>query len=149
MLSKLKSFFDDYLAPSQQQDPEHATQLATAVLLVELSRADAEVAGSEQRAVARTLKSRFDLSEGEVDGLLTLADEAADEATSLFQFTRLLNDHFSAEQKIQVVEMLWQVAYSDGRLDVHEDHTIRKIADLLYVPHPAFIKAKHRANPNG
>ena len=74
-----------------------------------------------------------------------LAAEEARLATDYFQFTSLINKSFSAEQKVQVIEYLWQVAYADGHLDAHEQHFMRKIADLLYVSHADYVGAKQRA----
>jgi hypothetical protein len=76
---------------------------------------------------------------------MALAAEEARLATDYFQFTSLINRNFSAEQKVQVVEYLWQVAYADGHLDAHEQHFMRKIADLLYVSHADYVGAKQRA----
>ena len=79
------------------------------------------------------------------DTLMALAAEEARLATDYFQFTSLINKNFSAGQKVQVVEYLWQVAYADGQLDAHEQHFMRKIADLLYVSHADYVAAKQRA----
>ena len=61
------------------------------------------------------------------------------------QPARLINRHFSQEEKNHIVELLWEVAYADGELDKYEEHLVRKLADLIYVPHRSFIRAKHRA----
>ena len=90
------------------------------------------------------LQHQFGLSGDETRELTELADQEATEAASLYQFTGLINEHFTPEQKVSVVEMLWQVAYADGSLDPYEEALVRKIADLIYVPHREFIQAKHR-----
>ena len=75
---------------------------------------------------------------------MDLAADELDHAACMHEFTQLINQSFSAKQKIKVVEMLWRVAYADGKLDKYEEHFVRKIARLLYVRHTDFIKAKHR-----
>jgi uncharacterized tellurite resistance protein B-like protein len=75
---------------------------------------------------------------------MDFAAEEAKQATDYFQFTSLINKHFSQEQKIEVVENLWQVAFADGHLDAHEQHFMRKIADLLYISHADYVAAKQR-----
>lgn len=128
--------------------PEHALQLATAALLVEMMRMDGSVTADETAAVTTALQTRFGLGAEEAGALMALATGEARQATDYFQFTSLINKSFSAEQKIEVIESLWQAAFADGRLDAHEQHFMSKISDLLYVPHSAYIAAKQRARGN-
>ena len=100
---------------------------------------------TEERAIRAILREHFELSDEELDELVRDADDRVEQSTALSEFTGELNRIFSAEQKAQVVEYLWQVAFSDQYLDKFEEYTIRKVADLLYVPHRIFIQAKHRA----
>jgi len=74
-----------------------------------------------------------------------LAHEEAKEAVDLYQFTRLMNKHFSVDKKIKVIEYLWAIAYADNHLDAHEEHIVRRVADFLYITHQDFIKTKHKA----
>jgi len=99
--------------------------------------------------VTSVLRTRFGLTAKELDTLLRFATEEARQAADYYQFTSLINRHFSAEQKIGVIENLWQVAFADGRLDAHENHFMRKIADLLYIPHADYVAAKQRARGSG
>ncbi len=87
----------------------------------------------------------FELSAQECDALVRLAEEELDGTVSYFEFTRLINEQFTMRQKAHIVELLWKVAFSDAKIDKYEEHYVRKIADLLYVPHREFIAAKHRA----
>ena len=73
------------------------------------------------------------------------ARRETDKATSLYPFTGLINQHFSPEQKAQVVEALWRVAYADGTLDKYEEHLVRKVAELIHVSHSTFIRTKLKA----
>ena len=145
MLRAIQEFFQSRIEPDAQAGPdEHGLHLATAALLFEMLRADDNEHPQERAALERVLQEKFDLSGDETSELAKLADQEAAEAASLYQFTGLINEHFTPEQKISVVEMLWQVAYADGRLDPYEEALVRKIADLIYVPHREFIRAKHR-----
>lgn len=144
MLKHIREFFDLRVLAAEEYDTEHALQLATAALLIEASRADARVATAEQAAILEAVGQTFDLDDDETASLLTLAQDQVDETASLFEFTRLLNEHFSAKQKVHVVELLWKVAYADSNIDKYEDYYIRKVAELLYVTHTDFIRMKHR-----
>lgn len=118
--------------------------LATAALLIEMTRADEEVKPEEQAAVMRAIRKAFGLPEQETVELVRLAEQEANDATCYRQFTALINQHFSKSQKVQVVEMLWEVAYADAEMEQYEEHLLRRLADLLYVPHSDFIRAKLR-----
>lgn len=149
MLKAVRDFFDKNVAASiagnDEQQREHGYQLATAALLMEISRADREVDDAERNAVLQAVGNVFELDEKETQTLVELAEEEAEEATSLYEFTRLINDNFDHGQKQHVVEMLWQVAFADGHADEFEVHLIRRIADLIHVPHSGFIRAKLKA----
>lgn len=148
MIAGIKNFFTQMIEPGAKETgvaSQHALQLATAALLLEMMRMDSSVTAAETAAVTKVLRSRFGLRTEEVEMLMVLAADEARQATDYFQFTSLINKSFSAEQKVQVVEYLWQVAYADGHLDAHEQHFMRKIADLLYVSHADYVAAKQRA----
>lgn len=147
MFRALQEFFDTHLRPSHQDQgdtEQHALQLATAALLIEMSRADFEVKLDERNAIMEAVQRIFELSAEETRELIALAEQEASEAASLHEFTRLINQHFTSHQKRQVVEMLWRVAFADAHKDAHEEHLVRKIADLLHVPHQDFIRARHK-----
>jgi uncharacterized tellurite resistance protein B-like protein len=147
MLTLLKNLLDSLGAPSTATtDPEpHDLRLATAVLLVEVLRADPVLAPGERASVLRALQGRFQLAEAELHGLLALAQDTAQTAYDYQRFTSQLNTHFSQAQKIELVENMWQVAYADAHLDAHENHVISKVAGLLHVTHGEYIAAKMRA----
>ena len=146
MLKAITDFFNEQVS-SRLDEPdraetEHAYQLATAALLMEISRADREIHDSERETVTRAIRRTFDLGEKETRTLVALAEQEAEDATSLYDFTRLINENFDDRQKQRVVELLWQVAFADGNADNYEEHLIRRIADLIHVPHRGFIRAK-------
>ena len=125
---------------------EHRTlELACAALMFEVARADFTVETTEQDAVTSLLTAQFSLSADEVAAITEAAVEQADAATCLFEFTRTLNDLASAEQKRNLLAMMWRVAMADNEISRYEEHVIRKVADLLYVPHGDFIAAKQSA----
>ena len=145
MLTAVRRFFDERIAtPSDTPADEHRLQVATAALLVEVMRLDGE-AEPERAALLGAVQQRFALSDEETRTLVERAETEAREAVGYYQFTSLINREFSAAQKVHIVELMWQVAYADATLSAHEQHVMRKIADLLYVSHGDYITAKLRA----
>jgi uncharacterized tellurite resistance protein B-like protein len=147
MVTAIKIFFDRYINPSPDNSEgvsEHSLQLATTALLVEMMKADTEVSDVERRAVVKTVQSQFHLNDEETNELLHVAEEEIRKATGYFEFTSLINKGFSYEQKVKVIEHLWEIAFADSSLDKHEEHMVRKISGLIYVEHKDFIDAKIR-----
>ena len=129
-------------------DIEHRLKLATAALMIEVMKQDGETKNKEVESVKKALQAKFELTKTEIDELFTLASEEAKQSVDLYQFTSLIREHFSQEKKIKTIEYLWTIAYVDNHLDAHEEHLIRRIADLLYVTHQDFMKAKHKVQEN-
>lgn len=147
MLGKLAALFDRAFVPATEVDAaqrEHALRIATALLLLEVAKADYAEDLAEDAAILAALRQFFALGDQEVELLLAEARREADHAVELQQFTRRLHEQLSAAEKLRVIEMLWQVALADDRLDKHEDYTVRKIADLLYVTHSDLIRIRNR-----
>jgi uncharacterized tellurite resistance protein B-like protein len=148
MLKTLKDLFDSLAAPAPtapRASAEHTLQLATAVLLVEVMRADPELAAAEREAILAALRDKFALADDEGERLVELAHQTSREASDLFRFTSKINASFGDAQKALMIEHMWRVAYADGRLDAHENHLMRRVADLLHVPHGTYVGAKLRA----
>jgi uncharacterized tellurite resistance protein B-like protein len=150
MLRQLKDLFDAIAGPAQGAGTQpahtgHQLHLATAVLLVEVMRADPQLGAQERDAVIAGLRSRFALADDELDVLFDLAHDTARTANDFFRFTNTLNERFSHDEKIRMVESMWSVAFADGHLDVHENATISRVAGLLHVTHGEYIAAKLRA----
>ncbi|HXV09105.1 MAG TPA: TerB family tellurite resistance protein [Burkholderiales bacterium] len=146
MLNLVRDFFDRHLAtPEAGSDERHTIELATAALLVETARLDGEIGPAEREAILGAVRAKFGLDPREADTLVRLAEEEARTANDYYQFTSLINKRFTLEQKERVIELMWQVAYADATLSAHEHHLMRKIGDLLYVPHGNYIAAKMRA----
>ncbi len=143
----LKAWWQKFQAePAVQESAERRVQSATAALLIEITRADASVDEVEERRVTELLREYTGLDDQALRALIAEADTAVDEAVSLVEFSRVLVDSLSADERGEIVDMLWQVAYADGRIDRYEDYYVRKLAELLYVPHSRFIQAKLRAS---
>ena len=140
---------DDESAGAGPADIEHALKVATAVLLVEVTRADFSVERAERERMRRLLERQFDLSADEVDAVLEEAEAEADRLVSIQHLTRLLNEHYDHAMKVRIVEMMWQVVYADGEKDHYEEHLLRQVAELLYLSHAEFIQARHKAEPSG
>jgi uncharacterized tellurite resistance protein B-like protein len=148
MIKTLRDLFDSLLPPSADAQPhvaEHALQLATAVMLVEVMRADTSFHASEREAVRAALREKFELTDDEAQRLAELAETTAQGATDLFSFTSRINERFDMAQKLRMVEHMWRVAYADGHLSEHERHVLWRVADLLHVPQGAYVHARLRA----
>lgn len=124
---------------------ERAVHLAAAALLFEVVRADGEVKPEELTVMRAAIQGTLGLGAEEAEAVMTLAERESRAAVSLFEFTRVVDEAFSAEEKKRIVELLWLVAFADRQKDAHEEHLIRQIASLLHVQHPDFIDAKIRA----
>lgn len=149
MFRSLREFIETRLPPAgraaDESSREHTIRLTTAALLLETMRADYDEDDHERGAIVRLMKTVFGLDEDETAELLRQAEGHIAEATSLYDFTRLINDTHDPEQKIRIIELMWDVAFADGRVDKYEDHLIRKVADLIHVLHSEFMRAKLRA----
>jgi len=146
MLKAIRDFFEQHIgdAPAPAQEA-HRLQLATAALLVEVVRSDGGIDPAEREAMLAAIGTKFALPAGEAAALVELAEQEARLANDYFQFTSLINRSFTQAQKLRVVELMWRVAYADATLSAHEQHVLRKVAELLHVPHGDYIAAKMRA----
>ena len=121
---------------------EHGSIKACIALLLETSMADELLDESEIKTLKTTLISDFKLEENEIDELIEISKKNVDDSTSLYDFTRDINDNFEAKERIKLIESMWKIAYADGNIDKFEEHIIRKVSNLIYVSHSDFIKAK-------
>lgn len=152
MLRILTELFDSLRAvrePSGAAQGQHTLQLATAVLLIEVVRADGRLDDSERQAVMAALRSKFSLSDEELAELFDLAHGHSENTHDLYSFTSRLNQALDEPQRIRVFELLWTVAYADGHADDHEAHLLRRLADLLHIRHGDAVRAKLRAAQAG
>jgi uncharacterized tellurite resistance protein B-like protein len=143
----LLKFLTISIEETTPEDMEHALRVATAVLLVEIARADFVVEPVERQRLRQLLVQEFQLTEVELDALLEEAEADADRLVSIQHTTRLLNEHYDHAMKRRVVEMMWRLVYADGDKSHYEEHLIRQVADLLYLSQNEFIQARHNAEP--
>ncbi|OGT33295.1 MAG: hypothetical protein A2W28_00215 [Gammaproteobacteria bacterium RBG_16_51_14] len=148
MLASIKDFFIKRLDCNLEtgpEKPEARIKIATAALMFEIGLADSHIQKEERQLIEQAMRKTFDLNEEDTRELITIAENEIDNAVSLHEFTRLLNERLSRGERNRIIEMLWLVAYADNVLDKYEEYYIRKIADLLYITHADYIRAKHRA----
>lgn len=146
MLRTAREFFERYLSPGRaagaMESTEEQLRLAVAALLVEVVRADATIAPQERDQLLNSIAGVLQVEPVVGAELLALAEHEAEQAHDLYQFTSRINRHYSPEQKLRLVEQLWRVARADAIVHKYEEHLIRRVADLLHVPHSAYIAAK-------
>lgn len=126
-------------------DREAALRLATAVLMIDVARADHVFDETEFDRVLRLIESHFDLPADEAAELFNSASEKADDLVSAHEFTKVLHEHLDEEEKTRIIGLLWEIAYADGELDKYEDSLVLKISDLLYVSRGRVMRLKHDA----
>lgn len=148
MILRIKKFFESRLIISEttsQNDIDHKLKLSCAVLMLEMVHVDNELHENEAQKIRHLLQRQFDINVSETEELLAIAHEEKISATDYYQFTTLINRHYSQEQKIYLVEQLWHIAYADDSIDKFEEHLVRRLAELLHIPHRHFMQSKHRA----
>jgi len=144
MIDRLLSFFGLSEDEVSADVGEARIQHATAVLLIEIARADHERLAIEHDTMLELLKDGFNLSDAEAESLLSRAETAAENSVSLHEFTRVLHAELSYIEKEKVVEMLWRIALADKVLDKYEDYMVGKIAELLYVVRGDVMRLKNK-----
>lgn len=144
MLDKLKKLVMEVLQPQVQDEAAqaHQNELAAALLLVEVMQADYTIEDSERRQIISALQQLFQLSADEARLLSELAEQQHEDIVSLYDMTSIINKNFSEAEKILLLQQMWRIAYADLHLDDYEEHIIRRVADLIYVSHTDFIRAK-------
>ena len=119
-------------------------QLALTALLIEAAYSDDHFDGPERAVIARLIERRFNLLPSDVRTLLATGEAAATESVELFHFTRIINERLSYEERVELIEMMWEVAYADRVLDEYEDSLLRRVGGLIYVPDPERGIARQR-----
>ena len=145
MLDIVKRFFgkkkeEDPNANSQETG--HDTYVATCALLVEIARIDGTFTQEEMETIFSILKEKYGLSLEHADALIAEAEKQLEESVDLWQFARLINENYSNEEKMEIIETLWRVVYVDGKMDQYEHYLMNKLKNLLRVSHNQLIDAK-------
>jgi len=146
MLSKIKDFFQENMAIEEKDASESQSNdkvvIATCALLLEMANSDDEFSEIEEAEIKKIMQSEFELSESKVDEIIELSNEEREESLDLWQFTNLINENFSKEEKIKVIEYVWRVVYADDNVDKYEEYLVRRLSYLLNIDHKDMIDAK-------
>ncbi|MFC1534375.1 TerB family tellurite resistance protein [Thermodesulfobacteriota bacterium] len=145
MIELVRRFFskeekDD--PPAHSVDRSHNINIATCAILLEMANIDGEFSDSEQENIISVFKRGYQLTEEDISELIKASEEELKESIDLWQFTNLINQNYTIEEKIQIIETVWKVAYADGKLDKHEDYLVHKLAELLRLSHKQLMDAK-------
>ena len=142
MIKSIQNIFKRKENESAVDSKKSEQELAYASLLIEVINSDNKFDDRERDKLLEILSNKLDIHKEELDNFTELAQKKSEDSTSLYEFTREINDQYEYEEKVSLITDLWGIAYSDGKLDKYEDYVIRKIADLIYVSHADFIKSK-------
>lgn len=138
----------EFLSQESEQAQAPSLELAAGVLLVEVMRADYDFDAKEEDLVKSSLIELFNYTDEQAKALLEQSRQASNQASDWHKYTQQIHEHFEDDKKFTLLCMLWRVAFADDEIAGIEEHTIRRIAELLYVPHSEFIRAKIRARDN-
>ena len=144
MIKRIKDLLSNFSSQEEVIEDEKISSLdkACSALLIEVAYADKVFDESEINSLRESLKETYDIDEQIIDELISEAKKTVDESTSLYEYTRVVNDEFNYSDKLELLSRIWKLAFADGNLDKYEDHLIRKISDLIHISHSDFIKIK-------
>ena len=144
MINKIKDLLTKFGNKEEIEEESDLSQLnnACAALLIEIAFADKEFDETEKISLKQTLVETYAIEDNEIDEIIKDAENTVSESTSLYGYTRIVNDEFEYKDKLSLLRNLWKVAYADGYLDKYEEHLIRKISDLVHISHSDYIKIK-------
>ena len=143
MIDIVKTFFQKKPEEDVREvDKNQKIQVATCALLLEVAHSDDDFSEIEEENIVRILGKDFNLPDEYAQELMSLSEKERRESIDLWGFTRLINENYSLEDKIKIIEMVWKVIYADGKLDKYEDHLAHKLSQLLKLEHKHLIDAK-------
>ena len=144
MINKIKDLLTNFGNKEEIEEESDLSQLnnACAALLIEIAFADKEFDETEKISLKQTLIGTYCIEDNEIDEIIKDAENTVSESTSLYGYTRIVNDEFEYKDKLNLLRNLWKVAYADGNLDKYEEHLIRKISDLVHISHSDYINIK-------
>ncbi len=147
----ITSLLDRFKSPNKEDDNSISIEtfgnnaiLAICILMIEVSRSDDNFDDLEKDKILSILKSKYELDETQLEIIMEIANQKNEDMISLYEWTTIINNTYQYDERVKILKSLWEVAYADNVIDKYEDYTIRKIADLIYVKHSDFIKAKHK-----
>jgi uncharacterized tellurite resistance protein B-like protein len=145
MIDMVKRFFSKATRDVRSAaDPksDHHIRVATCALLVEIARIDETFTRDEMETILSILKEKYGLPEEHAETLIREAEKELEDSVDLWQFARLINENYSNEEKIEVIENLWRIVYVDGKMDQYEHYLMNKLQNLLRLSHDDLINAK-------
>ena len=144
MIKKIKDLLSNFSKEEERIEEEGISELdkACSALLIEVAFADKVFDESEISSLTTSLKEIYNLEHETINELVSDAEKTVNESTSLYEYTRVVNDEFSYNDKLELLSRIWKLAFADGALDKYEEHLIRKISDLIHISHSDFIKIK-------
>ena len=145
MLDIVKRFFsktESETAKNVDQATEHDVRVAACALFVEMARIDEKFTEAEMDTILSIVQDRYGLSREHADALVAEADKELDKSVDLWQFARLINENYSIDEKIEIIELLWQMVFVDGKMDRYEHYLMNKLKNLLRLSHDQLIAAK-------
>jgi len=145
MIDVVKRFFSKATAEvtkDANKNTAHDIRVATCALLVEIARIDEKFTDAEMEAILSILKEKYGLSPDHADALIAEAEKELEKSVDLWQFAKLINDNYSNEEKIEIIETLWRIVYVDGKMDQYEHYLMSKLQNLLRLTHDQLITAK-------
>ncbi len=144
MIKRIKDLLSNFSNQEEVIEDEKISSLdkACSALLIEVAYADKVFDESEINSLKESLKETYNIDEEIINELISDAKKTVDESTSLYEYTRVVNDEFDYSDKLELLSRIWKLAFADGNLDKYEDHLIRKISDLIHISHSDFIKIK-------
>tara|TARA_Y100000768_G_scaffold386189_1_gene373983 strand:- start:1095 stop:1547 length:453 start_codon:yes stop_codon:yes gene_type:complete len=150
MIKKIKDLIANYSSENIVEETSHLVKLnqACAALLVEIAFADKEFDQNEKESLKKSLIESYNLELDTIEEIIKDAESTVAESTSLYEYTRTVNDEFEYSDKLNLLENLWKVAYADYVLDKYEEHLIRKISDLIHISHSDYINIKLKVRDN-
>tara|TARA_Y100000768_G_scaffold139175_1_gene103696 strand:- start:18 stop:470 length:453 start_codon:yes stop_codon:yes gene_type:complete len=147
----ITSLLDRFKSPNKKDDDNISVEtfgnnaiLAICILMIEVSRSDDNYDDVEKEKILSILKSKYELDETQLEIIMKIANQKNEDMISLYEWTTIINNTYQYDERVKILKSLWEVAHADNVIDKYEDYTIRKIADLIYVKHSDFIKAKHK-----
>ena len=143
----MKNFFKNFFNKPVSQEPatSNSVLLSAISLMIEVSLADEIMDISELETLKKVLLNEFEVKENDLENLISDAKKNQNSSTSLYEFTRKINDEYEFDDKKNLILSMWKIAYADGNIDKYEEYVIRKVSDLIYISHPDFIESKQKA----
>ncbi len=141
LFKKLFPSVDKHVADAKSDADQ--LQIATSLLLIEVSKSDDDFSKSEEEKIKSLLKNNFEIPNNELEEMLDLYNSKHNSMTSLYECTEIINKECSYDQKLEIIGYMWDIAFTDSKIDKYEDYTIRKVSELIYVKHKDFISLKN------